>query len=167
MKRQALELTWLKGKGRSGLPKVHGSCWQPGRTAAITADEGPPAWGQREAGRAGLGVAVRLAIRWSRACEAQPEEEMRPRWGEDRPEDKRCRTTSGDRRGTRKEAEAEWTRAVEHDKPKNGRSPSRQVEEDKHLVSLKSERERNAVRCQLYADSEIRHTRSSLWNGNS
>ena len=49
-----IDLT-LREKGGGGLPEDSpGPPGEPGRTAATTADEGPPAWGERE--RAGLGL---------------------------------------------------------------------------------------------------------------
>lgn len=46
----------LKGKGGGGRPEESpGPAGEPGRTAATTADERPPAWGQRERAGPGLG----------------------------------------------------------------------------------------------------------------
>lgn len=78
--------TTLKGKGGGGLPEdCPGPPGEPGGTAAITADEGPPAWGQRQLGRPGLGVAVRPAAGWTRLGlrrEETDREDQERRWGE-------------------------------------------------------------------------------------
>lgn len=93
---------------------------------------------------------------------AQPEEEIRPRWGEGRPRTQAVPHHVWGQTGDQKRRRWNGTRAVES--TINQEWQTQQTGRGGQALSSfhKSERERNAVRCQLYADSEIRHTRSSL-----